>query len=352
MGFFDIFSRSHTGSESVLLIDISTRSIVGAYVHYSADELPALIYTERLPIEPHEGEPEEQAMLRTLKSLGELMIRQGAPVLSRITGSGTVHMILVSVDAPWQETSVRTEKFEEDDEEPFVFTQSLVTKRLEEGHDASAEKILVDESIVGTILNGYETKDPYGKKAHRASVVILTSLIERRVAASIISTLERLYHSKNIFPIAGSSLRYQAMRTIFPHERDAIILDATSTELSSLSLVRKGLLVSLVQADPAAKKVEWVATITDELAQIAKQFPLPRTIFLLAHEADVAGLREKLDTVNFSSLWLSDNRPKIVPVTRSHMNTVLRQLTETPPDLVLLLMTAFFTDARKENRRF
>lgn len=350
MGLFDIFSRSHTGSESVLLVDISTRMIVGAYVHYSEGELPALVYTDRLPIEPHEGEAEEAAMLRTLKALGEMMIRQGAPVLQRITGSGTVHMILVSVDAPWQDTSVRTEEFEE--EEPFVFTQSLVTKRLEAAHAASEGKLLADESIVGTILNGYETENPYGKKAHRASVIVLTSLIEHRVAASIIATLERLYHNKNIFPIAGSSLRYQALRAVFPHERDAIILDATSTELSSLSLVRKGLLVSLIQANAAAKSGAWVATVTDELKQIAKQFPLPRTIFLLAHEADADLLRGQLDTLNFSSLWLSDHQPKIVPITRSHMSTVLRQLTETPPDIVILLMTIFYADAKKEGRRF
>lgn len=324
--------------------------IVGAYVHYSEGESPALVHTERLPIEPHAGEAAEAAMLRALKALGELMIRQGAPVLQRITGSGTVHMTLVSIDAPWQETSVRTEEFEEDD--PFVFTQSLVTKRLEAGRTSSAEKVLVDESIVGTILNGYETQKPYGKSAHRASVIVLTSLIERRVAASIIATLERLYHSKNILPIAGSSLRYQALRAVFPHERDAVILDATSTELSSLSLVRKGLLVSLIQADPSARTSEWVTTVTNELTEIAKQFPLPRTIFLLAHEADAESLKEKLDDVNFSSLWLSDKPPKIVPITRSHMSSVLRQLTETPPDIVLLLMTIFYADAKKEGRRF
>jgi hypothetical protein len=350
MGFLDIFSRKPKEAESVLLVDIGTNFVAGAYVHYVTGELPALIYTERVPIEPHEKEQEEQAMLRTLKQLGEMLIKQGAPVLARVTGSGSVHMILVSVDAPWQETSVHTEHFEEI--EPFTFTQSLVTKRLEAGHTTPIEKALVDESIVGTILNGYETHSPYGKKVHRAAVIVLTSLIERRVAAGIVSTLGQLYHNKNIFPIAGSSLRYQAMRKIFPHEDNAIILDATNTEIASISLVRKGLLVSLIQAKVPEGENGWVTTVTNELTEIAKQYPLPRTIFLLAHEANAEAFRKMLDTVNFSSLWLSDNPPKIVPIVRSQIMSAVRQLTETPPDVVLLLIAVFYANARETGQKF
>lgn len=350
MGLLDIFSHKPKVTESVLLVDIGTTFVAGAYVQYTRGELPTLIYTERVPIEAHDGELEEQAMLRTLKALGESMIRQGAPVLARVTGSGSVHMILVSVDAPWQETTVHTEHFEE--EQPFMFTQSLINKRLETGHTKPLEKELVDESIVGTILNGYETHSPYGKKVHRASVIVLTSLIERRVAAGIVSTLEQLYHNKRIFPIAGSSLRYQAMRKIFPHEQNAIILDATNTELASISLVRKSLLVTLIQARAVKQENGWVTTVTSELTEIAKQYPLPRTIFLLAHEADADALRKMLDTVNFSSLWLSDNPPKIVPIVRSQIMNNVRQLTETPPDVVLLLIAVFYANARDTGQKF
>jgi hypothetical protein len=350
MGFLDFFSRSHTKSESVVLIDIGTSMIAGAYVHYTTDELPAVLYARTEAIEMHSDEPKEAAMLRTLKAFGETLIKEGAPVLARATGSGTAHMILVSIDAPWQETVVHTEHFEEP--EPFVFSQGLITKRLKETHKDPIEKVLVDESIIGTILNGYETKSPYGKKVHRASVIILTSLIESHVAAGIVSTLEHLYHSKNVLPIAGSSLRYQAMRQVFPHERDAIILDATNEELSSISLVRKGLIVCLIQTKVLSKTDGWAAAVTAELTELSKQYPLPRTIFLLAREPDVGSLKGKLDSVDFGALWLSDNPPKVVPVLKSHVSALVRQLTETPADIVTLLMTLYYQDARAKKQEF
>lgn len=350
MGFLDIFSRSPKETESAVLIDIGTSEIAGAYVRYSQGEVPALLYTKTVPIVRHEGVPAEESMIRTLKSLGETLIREGGPLLVRIAGNGSVNMILVSIDAPWQETTVHTEHFEA--QEPFVFTQSLVTKRLEETRKNPSDKALVDESIVGTILNGYETKKPYGKKVHRASVVVLTSLIERHTAACIVSTLERLYHSKNVLPIAGNSLRYQAMRALFPHEHDAIILDATNQELSSTSLVRRDLIVSLIQTKSLSTSADWAATITSELTEISKLFPLPHTIFLLAREPEADELRQKLDTVNFRSLWLSDNPPTIVPVLRTHMSAFIRQMTETPADIVLLLMSLFYSQAREKKERF
>lgn len=345
MGFLDFLSRKPKYAESVILIDIGTNNVAGACVQYDLGQLPTFLYTNTVPIEMHEGELRESAMLRSLRVLGEKLVREGAPVLARATGSGTATTILVSIDAPWQETTVHTEQFEE--AEPFVFTQSLVDKRLDESHRESTEKVLVDESIVGTILNGYETSNPNGKRTQHASVIILTSHIARSVASHIVSTLERLYHTKNVLPIAGSSLRYQAMREVFPHEHDAIILDATNPELPSISLVRRNLIVSLIQATESSTADNWADAITEELTELAKQNPLPRTIFLLAREPEIDSLRQLLDTVDFGFLWLSDNPPKIISVLPTHISASVRNATDAPIDTVLLLMAIFFDHAKK-----
>lgn len=344
MGFLDFFSRASSSTESVVLIDIGTSSITGGYVSYRDGEIPTILYTQSQAITSHNGELEADAMLRALKTLGETLIREGAPVLARATGSGTADKIIVSVDAPWQETTVHTERFES--EQPFVFSESMVTKRLKETRKDTSEKMLVDESIVGTLMNGYGTSQPYGKKASHAAVIVLTSLIETRVASGVVSTLEHLFHSKNILPIAGSSLRYQAIRAAFPHEHDLIILDATNEELSSISLVRKGLIVSLIQAGIPARKGEWISATVNELAELAKQYPLPRTIFLLARTDALETLRSELSSLDFNSLWLSDNPPRIVSVVASHMSTVVRQTTEQPADIILILMALYYSQSR------
>src|SRR3989344_7982612 len=219
MSFFSkIFHPIRT--ESLVLIDVSAGSVAGAYARYKEGETQSLLYTRRVTIEIKGKEEHELAMLRALKELGDVLIREGAPVLARNTGSGSANSILVSVDTPWQETKIRTERFER--ETPFTFTRSMVATALEKMSIKTPGKSLADESIIGTILNGYETREPYGKRVHRASVIILTSLIDEKISGGIAATLRSLFHTKNIFSITGNSLRYQAMRTAFPHEHDAL----------------------------------------------------------------------------------------------------------------------------------
>ncbi len=337
----NLFHREGKGKQ-IVLIDIGTSSVAGAYALYKERELPVVLYTRRLPIEKHMNESQDRAMVRALKILGDTLIREGAPVLVRVTGNGSVDNILVSVDAPWQKTSVRTEQFEQ--EKPFIFTKSLITAALEKSSVTTLGKMRTDESIIGTILNGYETREPYGKKVHRASVIVLTSRIDEHITKSITSTLRSVYHTTHITSIAGSSLRYQAMQKAFPHERDALILDATGP-ITSIALVRRGLLVSIteIEVSDADTAHLWVERVENELADLAKQYPLPRTIFLLARESTEISLRETLNAANLGKLWLSDNPPKIVSVLASHLGGLVRQVTDAFPDLLLLLMALYYS---------
>lgn len=346
MSFFNNLFR-HKNSESVVLIDIGAASVGGAYVHYTEKDSPTLLYNRRVPIEAREGEPHGRAMLRALSVLGEILIREGAPVLSHAIGKGTVDLILVSVDSPWQETSVRTEHFGAD--APFVFTKNLITKAIEKNVHEIPEKLLADESVIGTILNGYETISPYGKKVHRASAIVLTSLIERKIADNILSIIQNLYHTKRILPITGSSLRYQAMRTAFPHENNALILDATGP-LTSVILIRKGLFLAISEIlDSLTGGTTWVDKVTRECAEIAKNYPLPRTIFLLAPESQIEELQGKLAAANLGSLWLSDNPPKTISILASHIAGSVQHAPTVSPDLLILLMTLYYQTKRKES---
>lgn len=339
MSFFDsLFNRKK--GESVVLIDINATSVAGAYVRYVKGEKPFLLYARRMPLKIRGKEPEGDALLRTLKELGEALLYEGAPLLVRAVDSGSVDSVLVSIDAPWQKTAIRTEQFEQN--MPFIFNENLMRAALEKTDTVPHGQMLVDESVVGTILNGYETRDPYDKPAHRASIVILTSFIDKQVTKNIHTLLQSLYHTKNVASIAGSSLRYQAMRIVFPHEHDALILDVAGS-IAAIALVRRGLLVEIAEVSVrTTDMVAWTKSLTNTLAKIAERFPLPRTIFLLTEEPEVASLAGALNKTDFGKLWLSDNPPKIVSVLGSHIDHSIRRATATVPDLSLLLMTLYF----------
>lgn len=348
MSFFNALLKRRPQAESIVAVDIGADSVAGSYVRYEPNILPTIIYTRRLPIEARPDEPHERAMLRALDLLGKDLITDGAPALARATGSGSASLVLVSVDAPWQETKVHVEIFEE--QQPFVFTKNLVVKRLEEATRTQDDQLVADQSIIGTILNGYETRNPYGASVKRASAIILTSLIKKTVADDIIRILRGTYHTKEILPIAGSSLRYQTLREIFPHESEALILDTTGNNELSLALIRNGILVSFSQAPVADGKDTWVATLKTELTRLSTENPLPRTIFLLSRDEEIETYKKTLDTLNFGNLWLSDNPPKIVPVTRGITTDLVTTVATNPADIVLLLMAMYGKNCRQQAR--
>lgn len=338
MGFFArLFGAKR--AESVVLIDIAADSVAGAYARYEETQPPVLLYTQRFSLEARAGESRERTLARVLKTLGETLVREGAPALVRLVGDGRVHRVLVSISAPWQRTVLHTELFEQ--KTPFTFTKHFVSAAIEKANIPQQSHTLVDASVVGTILNGYETRDPYGKQAHRASVIILTSFVDEMVIREVRSLLRNFYHTREIVFIAGTSLRYQATLLLFPHEQDALILDA-SGPLTLVAVVRGGLLVDLVEIQvDAANPSVWQRKVYDEFSRLTEKFPLPRSIFLLTRASDLLALREALGSANLGELWLSDNPPKIILILPGHAGEHVRRMTEASPDTVLFLMALF-----------
>ncbi|MFZ2500632.1 MAG: hypothetical protein WAW90_01435 [Minisyncoccia bacterium] len=343
MSFLKNFFYTKKQTKSVVLIDIGNDSVAGAYAHYQEDCAPNLLYTQHFSIEVRGDETHENALLRTIQTLGNDLIREGAPTLARITGSGSADSILVSIDTPGQETAVHTEHFEAKD--PFTFTKNMVEERLKKSAVTISDKQIIDESVIETTLNGYTTNSPYGKKVHRSSATIFTSLAPAETALNIRSTIERLFHTRNVHLISGVSLRYQALRDVFPHEHNAIILDTTSVLSTSIALIRKNMFVTMTSLTVPLSDEAWMSSIMSELESIAEQHPLPQTIFLLSRDSDIFPLRQKMAVTPFARCGYLKTPPKIVPmikgmirVSTSHANTDLSNTT-------LLLMA--LTDNKK-----
>ena len=336
MSFLKGLFHHEANGKSVVLIDIAADSVGGGYARFEAGKQPVLLYVRRIPIETRSGENPAEAMLRALRALGDALVREGAPELRRAAGSGSADSVFISLDTPWQETSVRTERIER--EKPFTFTPSIAAAALERARAVPPGKRLMDESLIGISLNGYETRRPYGKTARRASVVALSSSMDETAAENVASLVRDLFHTKAIRFVAGSSLRYQAVRTLFEHERDALIFDAAGP-LVSIALVRGGLLVALSEIAVAGS---WEKTVMDEFAVLAKRYPLPRTIFLLARENEADVLRKRLAATNVNGLWLAERPPRIVPILASHLVGAAGQVRSVAADLELIFMTTLY----------
>lgn len=323
-------------AEPIALIDFGVDSVGGAYALSAPGESPILLYARRLPVEARRGEPLERAALRALTVLLDALLREGAPSLVRAVGSGSVSEILVSFDSPWQKTATRVEHLEQD--EPFVFTHALADALLEKTRDKALAGPFVEERVVSVALNGYETREPYGKRARRATVVALSSEINAPVAEEVVSALRGAYHTKRVTPVAAAAMRYEAARRAFPHERDALIIDAMG-RAPSAAIVRRDTLATFAEAASVARGGSaYARRVGEALAALAAQYPLPRMIFLLAREPDAEALRVELDPANLGKLWLSNDPPKLVSVGSGALGALVRHASASAPDLMLALM--------------
>lgn len=348
MGFFRrLFGTS--SAETVALIDIGSGSIAGALLVMREHAVPVIVYTRRLPIEPQQDEAQERAMLRAFELLCATLVREGLPALVRATGHRSVRTVLISVDAPWQETLVHEEQILEEKE--FIFTRRLANDVLRKATLGSEGKIITDARIMGTRLNGFTIRNPFGKRVRQASIIVLISSIDERVHEVLDMVVDKTFNPQRVSIIAGSALRYQALRAVFPHERDALIVDATGP-FAEVALVHRSQLVAVShQSDlpNGTPKTERAEQLTLCFKELASSYPLPRTIFLIARDNEIETLQTTLKAVHFGPLWLYDTEPRIVLIEAKHLQKNIRQLSTGAPDVPLQLSAIFLEASRLDN---
>jgi hypothetical protein len=374
-------SKEHS---SVVLISINSSSVSGAYMHQRDAAHPTICFTTSAPIEVREGEELHSAMLRALDTVGQTLIEQGAPTLRRETGSGRVHQVLVSVGGNWQETKVRTETIQPG--KPFTFTRRLLSEVIASSAHISEDRMSLGESVIATILNGYEIPDPIGKKANRAEVVILSSTLDKAVTEDIRTRVRKLYHTHAITFTAFAPVAYAVLRDLYPHEKDFLVLDVTAAG-TDLIFVKSGLLVdvgtvplgmnTLLKATRAAERMtieeevgtmqktsllpgyvnadrnarfsiradaardEWLKGLADLLKKFAELHPLPRTLFLITDASARDYLKRALDTHILHALWLSDEPLSVITVCPEHFGSQVRAKGSADADIFLSILALY-----------
>lgn len=326
--------------ESVVLIDVGASRISAAVARYVGSEIPLIIYSRVIAIESRPGEDPTTAMVRTFEEVITALRDEGRAALVRAASAQHVDAVLVSIDAPWQETAIYKEETVR--ERDFTVTKALVAEALKNATLPKEGVVYTDASVVGTFLNGYAVREPYGHRAHHARVLVLTSRMPEPLHQMLRRGVRSLTRTHRVAFIGGASLRYQTMRIAFAHELNALILDATGP-LPEVALMRNGFLVMVSETpeDPLGAGVT-AATLTQRFSEIAAEHPLPRTVFLLARFDQVEQMKEVFNTITYAPLWLSSNPPRLLELTTKHMNGLVRYLGAVTPDLPLLLMALYY----------
>lgn len=353
-----LFSKKKTVSHA--LFDIDSSSVGGALAHAPAGEAPTIYYTFRQKITPKEHEDAAEAMYRTLEEVTADLVQKGAPILRQETGSGHSDQILVSVGAPWQKTVIRMDTISDKNE--FTFTKAILADATHRGEDLPPGYIKSNESVIAILLNGYETSEPYGKKVHRADMLLLSSLLDKAVSSRVEQILRKTYHTHALSLIAFAPIAYSVFRDVYPHEKDFLVVEV-SGEATNLVFVKNGLLVNVADVEyginsivrnihetaqetgdsASAEAAEgiWLAKIAETLQGFSTNYALPRTIFLLADADSRDYFRTLMDSQNLRSLWLTNDPLRVIPVVPQHFANVVKTRGNAEGDVYLELLTLY-----------
>jgi hypothetical protein len=239
--------------------------------------------------------------------------------------------------------------------------------------------MLSHEAVVATMLDGYATRNPYGKKARKADIVILTSTVDAGLAKRIGETLRPYVRSAAPEIAAFAPLAFDVFRDLYPHERSYLLLDA-SYEATELVFVSRGLLSDVLAApvgigaivaasgkhapltgdvmqesggvhverrgEGASQKSAWVDGVVNVLKAYSAEHPLPRTIFLMADDGVRDYLKNALDSEAMRSLWLSSDPLTIVPVAAAQFASKVKAGPSARADAALMLLSLFHRSNR------
>jgi hypothetical protein len=329
-----LFGRhAKSGQNFVIVFDIGSASIGGAFVSVERGKNPEIIFTTRRDIPFQEKLNFQRFLDSMIKTLEEMFV-----LMQKAGGGVRVDLAFCVLASPWYASQTRLVHYNQ--EVPFTVTEKGLAKLIQKEIELFRDSKLFVRSKVGDVapeimeskniqmkLNGYEVRDPFGKKASELEIALYISMIPANIYQSINESIRKFWHVPDVHFSSFSFTTFDVIRDIFTEETSLLFMDI-SGEVTDISLSKDNVLlesitfpagknmliralVNAMQSTPAVaiselrlylegksnrehaiqvKKAldtvakEWLTFFEDALAQFAAEFPIPRTIFYTADD--------------------------------------------------------------------
>ncbi len=354
-----IFSGNRKKDELVLVFDIGSSSVGGAFFVAQKSGVPKVIKTFSEPIVMKESVDASKFMSSALKSLETVAknafdVKLGAP-----------SKIFCILGSPWHISQTRVINFEKNT--PFVFTSKFADDLIQKEinlfkadyllkYKSTEEKVrLIELQIIKTMLNGYETPQPLGQKVTELEMAVFLSLSEEQVLKKIEDTININFNIKNIKFCSFLLSSFVAVRDAYINQENFLLIDI-SGEMTDIAMAKKNTLRESVsfplgfnfivrgvatalgssfdeaksfiallkdghatvemakKIDPIINKLqmEWLVKFQESLANLSNDISIPSTIFMVV-ERDLADFfRHTIEIEQFNQYTLTESKFKVI----------------------------------------
>jgi len=395
-----LFSKEKE-SDVVALFDVGSGSVGGAIVHTARAHPPTVLYSFRSDIpfqEEAAGSRLLSLMLRTLSQVTQTLLHEGFDAAGFGTHRPRVREIFISLSAPW--VLSRTSTLRLRNEEPIPITRDVFSSLLEHGEqdeDGSTKHALpkgsvrIEQKLIRSVLNGYETASPYGKKAREAEFSIFGSFSVPHVTERISDGVTELMHPKHVSFHSFALVAFAALRELYPDEADFILVDV-SGEQTELAVVKNHVLVETATFPFGKNKLfrvvgkegtmppsgaaslfklyaenkgagrlferskklfqiaeaKWREQFSKALSSVSEGLFLPGTIFLTADDDVMPLFESAIATGDFGTFTLSSAPFRTIEITSERLGTLVTWGASVVPDPFIGLISAFINHLSRE----
>lgn len=238
------FSKTENQEELSMVFDIGSSSVGGSLFYIESSGNPRIIYSNREPILINQNLDLQSFFNLTISALGKLVekIHKENPA--------KVSKVFCVLSSPWFHSQTRNIKYEKNT--PFIFTtkfaDELIKKEVEnliksyEGNDSNTSKVLpIEMKTMSVKLNGYDIKNPVGKKTKDLEMPIFVSLSEEIFIKEVERVINMSFHFKSIKFSSFLMSSFAVARDMFINQ-DKFLLINIGGEITDISMIKRDIL--------------------------------------------------------------------------------------------------------------
>jgi len=382
MNLFSHLSSGATGKKQISLIfDIGSGSVGGALMELSKESKPKIIYSKRLPIKFQKNLNPEILLKNMIKAVRRVSQDLNTEGLKRLGGTSRrskhINNVTCTLASPWfisQAKVIRVRK-----KEAFTiskkFIDSLIEKEEKEFKKSNLAKYsernmgtseIIERKFVKIKLNGYETENPYGKKAIEAEVVMFMSVAPTRVLDEVEEAIAKYFFFDDVKFNSFALVSFSAVRDMYERVKSFLLLDI-SAEVTDLSIIKKAAIFdmgsfpfgqnflirevtkslktvpeealsilklylkgklskeksSILEPVMERAKEEWLKAFQETLMELSEESYIPMTVFFMADDDLASWFGEAIKSEEFVQYTLS-NEPFVVSfINSSSLNSYI-----------------------------
>lgn len=263
-----LFSLNKPAKHIELICNIGSSSVGVAFVEFVKGLTPSVLFSERVLFSSFRVDSSSGIQSALLKDFQEVLSRALNHAVEKNIKPAHISCFYSS---PWFIAQAHVLKLKQ--KEPFVFSEKTLKKIIDDGRSkflftegenentlSSNNTVLIERRITSIKLNGYETHNPFGKKASSAEVSVFHGALSKEGLESVESCIKRVWRGVPLEHHTAALASFAVIRNLYDTQNSFLILHISSG-VTDISLVSDGCLLEAMSF-PIGKK-----TITNRLEE-------------------------------------------------------------------------------------